>query len=135
MISTKRGIILVGTAISVVVPGILTNLATNLLSPGFSLSPFIVWTALIVVAVIFILFSFWHERMPDVDTRHTRNGTDAALNLKAIRQRYLQHLIDAYQYLEFKGIVQFAKLPLRMSLEKVYVNLWAQPELPTGETL
>ncbi len=127
----KRTLVLAGAAISVVVLGILTNIATNLLPEGYLPPSWIVWTALIVVALSFIAFSFWQ----DADARQSRRVTDKSANFRTLRQRYLQHLIDAYQYLEFKGIVQFEKLPLRMSLEKVYVNLWAQPELPTGETL
>jgi formylglycine-generating enzyme required for sulfatase activity len=127
----KRTLVLTGVAISVVVLGILTNIATNLLPEGYLPPPWIVWTALIVVALSFIAFSFWQ----DADARQSRRATDQSADLKTLRRRYLQHLIDAYQHLEFKGIVQFEKLPLRMSLEKVYVNLWAQPELPTGETL
>jgi hypothetical protein len=131
----KRTLVLAGAAISVVVLGILTNIATNLLPEGYLPSAWIVWAALIVVALSFIIFTFWQERVPDDDKPPSRRAADAPANLKALRQRYLQHLVDAYQHLEFKGIVQFEKLPLRMSLEKVYVNLWAQPELPTGETL
>jgi hypothetical protein len=127
----KRTLVLADAAISVVVLGILTNIATNLVPEGYLPPPWIVWTALIVVALIFIAFSFWQ----DDGARQSRRATDQSANFKTLRRRYLQHLIDAYQHLEFKGIVQFEKLPLRMSLEKVYVNLWAQPELPTGETL
>ncbi|MGH7455724.1 MAG: NACHT domain-containing protein, partial [bacterium] len=128
-------LVLAGAAISVVVLGILTNIATNLLPEGYLPPPWIVWTALIVVALSFIVFTFWQERVPDTDKPRSRHSANTSVNFKTLRQRYLQHLVDAYQHLEFKGIVQFEKLPLRMSLEKVYVNLWAQPELPTGETL
>jgi len=128
----KRTLVLAGAAISVVVVGILTNLATNFLPKSFQPSPWIVWVALGVAALLFALFYFWQERMADTDSLSSPN---TSANLKTLGQRYLQHLVDAYQYLEFKGIVQFEKLPLRLSLEKVYVNLWAQQELPTGETL
>jgi hypothetical protein len=124
----KRGFILVGTALTVVVLGILTNIATNHLPSGYLPSPLIVWAALIVVAVIFIIFNWISDGDP-------HRSSDVPANAKTLRKRYLQHLIDSCQHLEFKGIVQFEKIPLRMSLEKVYVNLWAQPELPTGETL
>jgi formylglycine-generating enzyme required for sulfatase activity/energy-coupling factor transporter ATP-binding protein EcfA2 len=131
----KRTLVLAGAAISVVVLGILTNIATNLLPEGYLPSPWIVWTALIVVALSFIVFTFWQERVSNGDKPPSDRAANTSSNLKSLRQRYLQHLVDAYQHLEFKGIIQFEKLPLRMSLEKVYVNLWAQPELPTGETL
>jgi len=124
----KRSFILAGAAISVVVLGILTNIATGLLPADYQLSPWMAWTALGVAALAFALFYFWQEKIA-ADEAHPPT------NFKTLRQRYLQYLLDAYQYLEFKGIIQFEKLPLRMSLEKVYVNLWAQPELPTGETL
>ncbi len=124
----KRSFILAGAAISVILLGILTNIATGLLPADYQLSPWMAWTALGVAALIFALFYFWQEKIAADDAR-------PPTNFKTLRQRYLQYLLDAYQYLEFKGIVQFEKLPLRLALEKVYVNLWAQPELPTSETL
>lgn len=45
-------------------------------------------------------------------------GEESAQELEA---RYLQHLVDSYQYLDFKGIVQLEKLPIRLPLEQVYV--------------
>jgi len=128
MLRKKRSFVLAGAAISVVVLGILTNIATGLLPADYQLSPWMAWTALGLAALAFAVFYFWQEKIAADDVR-------PPANLKTLRQRYLQYLLDAYQYLEFKGIIQFEKLPLRMSLEKVYVNLWAQPELPTGETL
>jgi uncharacterized BrkB/YihY/UPF0761 family membrane protein len=65
----KRTLVLAGAAISVVVLGILTNIATNLLPEGYLPPPWIVWTALIVVALSFIIFTFWQERVPDTE-RH-----------------------------------------------------------------
>lgn len=123
----KRGFIVAGTAIAVVVLGILINLATNLLPLSSLPSPAFVWAALFVVAIAFVFFELLSKKEIQ-DTPHL-------INLKTILRRYLQHILDTYQHLEFKGIVQFEKVPLRMSLEKVYINLWAQPELPTGETL
>ncbi|NUM75881.1 SUMF1/EgtB/PvdO family nonheme iron enzyme, partial [candidate division KSB1 bacterium] len=124
-----------GAAISVVALGILTNLATNFM-PEDALPPlWLIWAALIIVSLIFIIFSFWQDRIPEHEARSFLSSPDSLSSSSTLRQRYLRYLIDAYQFLEFKGIIQFEKLPLRMSLEKVYVNLWAQPELPTGETL
>jgi len=128
----SRGFILLGAAISVVALGILTEIATNLLPAAYQPPTWMAWTALAAVAIIFALFYFWQDRVTDGDRTRLFSTTTGSKNL---RKRYLQHLIDAYQYLEFKGIVQFEKLPLRMSLEKVFVNLWARPELPAGETL
>jgi formylglycine-generating enzyme required for sulfatase activity len=48
-----------------------------------------------------------------------------------IEARYRQHLVDTYRYLDFKGIVQIEKLPIRLPLERVYVQLHARPMLPS----
>jgi len=128
MLRKKRSFVLAGAAISVVALGILTNIATALLPADYQLSPWMAWAALGVAALAFAVFYFWQEKMAADDVH-------PPTNFNTLRQRYLQYLLDAYQYLEFKGIIQFEKLPLRLSLEKVYVNLWAQPELPSGETL
>ncbi len=90
------------------------------------------WIALSIVAIAFVIFTFWQDQMSD-ERANPQLRPQAAL--PSLRRRYLQHLVDSYQHLEFKGIIQFEKLPLRMSLEQVFVNLWAQPELPEGETL
>jgi hypothetical protein len=55
----KRTLVLAGAAASVVVLGILTNIATNLLPEGYLPPAWMVWTALTVVALIFTLFTFW----------------------------------------------------------------------------
>lgn len=47
------------------------------------------------------------------------HAQDGAAELEA---RYRQHLVDSYQYLDFKGIVQLEKLPIRLPLEQVYVQ-------------
>ncbi len=124
----KRTLVFIGAAISIIALGILTNIATDFLPKSFQPSPWQVWLLFGLAALLFAFFYFWQESLKD-------GGSKASANLKALRQRYLQHLIEAYLYLEFKGIIQFEKLPLRLSLEKIYVNLWAQPELPSGETL
>ncbi len=124
----RQAFVLAGAAVSIVVLGILTNVATSLLPNEYQPSPWMAWTALGLVAIIFAVFFFYHESTKSKDAF----GASAS---KSLRQRYLKHLIDSYQFLEFKGIVQFEKLPLRMSLEKVFVNLWAQPEMPSAETL
>lgn len=132
MLHKKRSFVLTGAAISAVVLGILTNIATNFLPKNFQPPPWIVWATFGITALLFAFFYFWQEQLAEGDSPYSQNSPT---KLKILRQRYLQYLLDAYQHLEFKGIVQFEKLPLRMSLEKVYVNLWAQPELPSGETL
>ncbi|MEK7728557.1 MAG: SUMF1/EgtB/PvdO family nonheme iron enzyme, partial [candidate division KSB1 bacterium] len=124
----RQTFILAGAAISIVVLGILTNIATSLVPNEYQPSPWMAWTALGLVAILFAVFFFYHERAKN-------NDAFSASSSKSIRQRYLKHISDTYQFLEFKGIVQFEKLPLRMSLEKVFVNLWAQPEMPSAETL
>ncbi len=124
----RQAFILAGAAISIVILGILTNIATSLLPNQYQPSPWMAWTALGLVAIIFAVFFFYHERAKSTDSLNASAS-------KNLRQRYLKHIVDSYQFLEFKGTVQFEKLPLRMALEKVYVNLWAQPEMPSAETL
>lgn len=49
-------------------------------------------------------------------------------------ERYLAHLIDRYRYLDFKGMGASERVPLRLSLVRMYVPLKARIELPEGET-
>lgn len=63
MIFKRRSLVLAGAAISVVALGILTNLATNFM-PEDALPPlWLIWVALIGVTLIFIIFSFWQDRI------------------------------------------------------------------------
>lgn len=58
----RRSLVLTGAAISVVALGILTNLTTNFM-PEDALPPWLIWAALIIVSLIFIIFSFWQDRI------------------------------------------------------------------------
>jgi len=48
-------------------------------------------------------------------------------------RQYMDYLVQSYQYLDFKGIPQLEKLPVRLPLEKVYVALRARARMPKGE--
>lgn len=61
----KRGLAFLITTISVVALGILTNLATNFMPEDALPPPWLIWAALIIVSLIFIIFSFWQDRMPE----------------------------------------------------------------------
>ena len=54
--------------------------------------------------------------------------------LRRATERYLQHLVDRYHYLDFKGMGVSDRVPLRLSLVSMYVPLKARVELPEGET-
>jgi formylglycine-generating enzyme required for sulfatase activity len=43
-----------------------------------------------------------------------------------VEEKYCAHVINTYQFLDFKGIVQVEKIPIRLPLEDVYVKLHAQ---------
>ncbi len=44
-----------------------------------------------------------------------------------IEARYRRHIVDTYQYLDFKGIAQLEKIPIRMPLDALFVPLSARP--------
>lgn len=57
-----------------------------------------------------------------------------AYDLRQATQRYLEHLVDRYRYLDFKGMGLSDRVPLRLPLVEMYVPLRARIELPEGET-
>ncbi len=50
------------------------------------------------------------------------------------RVNYLNHLVDRYRYLDFRGMGVSDRVPLRLPLLEMYVPLKARIELPEGET-
>ncbi len=77
--------------------------------------------------VILAAESFWQRFSPD----RTRL---AAAELQQATERYLDHLLDRYTYLDFRGMGVSDRVPLRMPLLEMYVPLKARIELPEGET-
>ena len=72
----------------------------------------------------------------DTAARSTRS-TQTSLSceeLRSARERYLTHLVDRYQYLDFRGMGISDRVPLRLPLVEMYVPLKARIELPEGET-
>ena len=55
-------------------------------------------------------------------------------DLSQATRRYLEHLVDRYRYLDFKGMGVSDRVPLRLPLVEMYVPLKARVELPEGET-
>jgi formylglycine-generating enzyme required for sulfatase activity len=55
-------------------------------------------------------------------------------DLQQATERYLEHIVDRYRYLEFKGMGVSDRVPLRLPLLEMYVPLRARIELPEGET-
>jgi len=55
-------------------------------------------------------------------------------NLAARRERYLQYLVDRYQYLDLKGMGISERVALRLPLLEMYIPLQARLEVPKGET-
>lgn len=49
-------------------------------------------------------------------------------------KNYYRYLIHKYQYLDFKGMGITDRIPLKLSLEKMYVSLRARAEMPGSET-
>ncbi|MCP4211501.1 MAG: SUMF1/EgtB/PvdO family nonheme iron enzyme [Halieaceae bacterium] len=70
---------------------------------------------------------------PDDLWQHVRRRLPDA-QLKAATQAYLEHLVDKYQYLDFRGMGVIDRAPLRLSLTQMYVALKARIEMPEGET-
>ncbi len=69
------------------------------------------------------ILSTIRERLPE--------GTD--VDLEELTRSYLEHLIDSYKYLDFKGIIQLERIPIRLPLEKLYVQPYVEPDIPKGE--
>ena len=57
-----------------------------------------------------------------------------APDLDRVAERYLEHLIDRYSYLDFRGMGVSDRLPLRLPLLDMYIPLKARVETPEGET-
>ncbi|MDQ2696731.1 MAG: NACHT domain-containing protein, partial [Pseudomonadota bacterium] len=57
-----------------------------------------------------------------------------APDLREATRRYLQYLVDRYQYLSLKGLGVSDRVALRLPLLDLYVPLKARLELPPGET-
>ena len=55
-------------------------------------------------------------------------------DLGRANERYLNHLIDLYQYMDFRGMGISDRLPLRLHLLDMYIPLKARIEMPEGET-
>jgi len=55
-------------------------------------------------------------------------------DIRQATERYLQHLVDRYRYLGFKGMGVSDRIALRLPLVSMYVPLKARVELPKGET-
>ena len=49
-------------------------------------------------------------------------------------QRYLNHILDVYRYLDFKGMGVSDRVPLKLPLVHMYVPLHVRIEMPRGET-
>jgi formylglycine-generating enzyme required for sulfatase activity len=54
--------------------------------------------------------------------------------LRAATGRYLQHLVDRYQFLELKGMGVSDRVSLQLPLLEMYVPLKARVEMPEGDT-
>jgi len=57
-----------------------------------------------------------------------------AEELRRATEAYLRHLVDTYQFLDFKGMGVSDRVALRLPLAEMYVPLKARIELPEGET-
>jgi formylglycine-generating enzyme required for sulfatase activity len=57
-----------------------------------------------------------------------------APDLAAATDRYLAHLVERYQYLDFRGMGITDRVALKLPLLQMYVPLRARREMPRGET-
>ncbi|MCP4536455.1 MAG: SUMF1/EgtB/PvdO family nonheme iron enzyme [Chloroflexi bacterium] len=55
-------------------------------------------------------------------------------DLRQATKSYLTYLVDRYRYLDFKGMGVSDRVPLRLPLVDMYVDLKARVEMPEGET-
>jgi len=55
-------------------------------------------------------------------------------DLRQATERYLQYLVDRYQYLDLKGMGISERVALRLPLLEMYIPLQARLEVPKGET-
>jgi hypothetical protein len=53
--------------------------------------------------------------------------SSASSGLDLVEARYRRHIVDTYQFLDFRGIVQLEKIPIRLPLEALFVSLRARP--------
>ncbi len=51
-----------------------------------------------------------------------------------VTERYLEHLVDRYRYLDFRGMGVSDRAPLKLPLLDMYVPLKARVDTPEGET-
>jgi predicted NACHT family NTPase len=56
------------------------------------------------------------------------------LDLERVTTRYLQNLLDRYQFLDFRGMGISDRIPLKLPLLQMYVPLKARNETPEGDT-
>jgi formylglycine-generating enzyme required for sulfatase activity len=57
-----------------------------------------------------------------------------APDVARVTERYLEHLVDRYRYLDFRGMGVSDRAPLRLPLLDMYVPLKARIDTPEGET-
>ncbi|MFL6200648.1 MAG: NACHT domain-containing protein [Thermoanaerobaculia bacterium] len=57
-----------------------------------------------------------------------------AQDLTRVTERYLEHLVDRYRHLDFRGMGVSDRVPLRLPLLDMYIPLKARVETPEGET-
>ncbi len=57
-----------------------------------------------------------------------------SVDLDQVTSRYLQNLLDRYQFLDFRGMGISDRIPLKLPLLQMYVPLKARSETPEGDT-
>lgn len=63
-----------------------------------------------------------------------RRQAPAPEDLARVTERYLEHLVDRYRHLDFRGMGVSDRMPLRLPLQDMYIPLKARVETPEGET-
>lgn len=74
------------------------------------------------------------ERMSPDELWRRIGDRHPAADVARITERYLEHLVDRYRFLDFRGMGVSDRAPLRLPLLDMYVPLKARVDTPEGET-
>ncbi|MES1243227.1 MAG: SUMF1/EgtB/PvdO family nonheme iron enzyme [Acidobacteriota bacterium] len=74
------------------------------------------------------------ERMSPDELWRLIGDRHPAPDVARVTERYLEHLVDRYRFLDFRGMGVSDRAPLRLPLLDMYVPLKARIDTPEGET-
>jgi formylglycine-generating enzyme required for sulfatase activity/energy-coupling factor transporter ATP-binding protein EcfA2 len=103
------------------------------------MDPTVIAVVTVIVAIVFGGIGWYYQHKTLQATKAAAEATNAGEPLppspslpqlpsfNQVEERYRKHLVDMYQFLDFKGIVQLEKIPIRLPLETLFVSLRARP--------